>query len=74
MWLTRLALRYPISTFLIAITILVLGIVSFTQLPVDLTSQHHDSRREYYHVLFRSGADGHGAIGNRIHRTRCQFR
>ncbi len=36
MWLTRLALRYPISTFLIAVTILVLGIVSFMQLPVDL--------------------------------------
>jgi CzcA family heavy metal efflux pump len=36
MWLTRLALRYPISTFLIAITILVLGFVSFSQLPVDL--------------------------------------
>lgn len=36
MWLTRLALRYPISTFLFAITILVLGIVSFRQLPIDL--------------------------------------
>lgn len=36
MWLTRLALKYPISTFLFAITILVLGIVSFQQLPVDL--------------------------------------
>lgn len=36
MWLTRLALRYPISTFLIAVTILVLGIVSFLQLPIDL--------------------------------------
>jgi CzcA family heavy metal efflux pump len=36
MWLTRLALRYPISTFLIAVTILVLGIVSFSQLPIDL--------------------------------------
>jgi len=36
MWLTRLALRYPISTFLFAVTILVLGYVSFTQLPVDL--------------------------------------
>src|SRR5512142_937973 len=36
MWLTRLALRYPISTFLFAITILVLGFVSFRQLPVDL--------------------------------------
>jgi CzcA family heavy metal efflux pump len=36
MWLTRLALRYPISTFLFAVTILVLGVVSFQQLPVDL--------------------------------------
>jgi CzcA family heavy metal efflux pump len=36
MWLTRLALRYPISTFLLAMTILVFGIVSFSQLPVDL--------------------------------------
>jgi CzcA family heavy metal efflux pump len=36
MWLTRLALRYPISTFLFAMTILVFGLVSFTQLPVDL--------------------------------------
>ena len=36
MWLTRLALQYPISTFLFAITILVLGFVSFQQLPVDL--------------------------------------
>jgi CzcA family heavy metal efflux pump len=36
MWLTRLALRYPISTFLFAVTILVLGYVSFQQLPVDL--------------------------------------
>ncbi len=36
MWLTRLALRYPVSTFLIAVTLLVLGLVSFSQLPVDL--------------------------------------
>ena len=36
MWLTRLALRYPISTFLIAVTIVVLGIVSLQQLPIDL--------------------------------------
>ena len=36
MWLTRLALRYPISTFLIAITILTFGVVSFEQLPIDL--------------------------------------
>lgn len=36
MWLTRLALRYPISTFLFAMTLLVLGLVSLTQLPIDL--------------------------------------
>ncbi|HET6400425.1 MAG TPA: efflux RND transporter permease subunit [Candidatus Kapabacteria bacterium] len=36
MWITRLALKYPISTFLIAVTILVLGIVSLEQLPIDL--------------------------------------
>lgn len=36
MWLTRLALRYPISTFLFSLTIVVLGFVSFQQLPVDL--------------------------------------
>jgi len=36
MWLTRLALRYPISTFLFAMTILVLGFVSLQQLPIDL--------------------------------------
>jgi CzcA family heavy metal efflux pump len=36
MWLTRLALRYPISTFLFALTIVVLGYISFTQLPIDL--------------------------------------
>jgi CzcA family heavy metal efflux pump len=36
MWLTRLALRYPISTFLFAVTIVVLGFVSFQQLPIDL--------------------------------------
>ncbi|SRR5579883_402819 len=36
MWLTRLALKYPISTFLIGFTILVLGWVSLTQLPIDL--------------------------------------
>ncbi len=36
MWLTRLALRYPISTFLFAVTLLILGTVSFTQLPIDL--------------------------------------
>src|ERR1035437_3651045 len=36
MWLTRLALKYPISAFLIGFTILVLGVVSLMQLPVDL--------------------------------------
>ena len=36
MWLTRLALRYPITTFLLAVTILVLGVVSVSQLPIDL--------------------------------------
>ncbi|HEY3875051.1 MAG TPA: efflux RND transporter permease subunit [Candidatus Kapabacteria bacterium] len=36
MWLTRLALKYPISTILFGFTILVLGIVSLTQLPIDL--------------------------------------
>jgi len=36
MWLTRLALRYPISTFLFALTIMVLGLVSLQQLPIDL--------------------------------------
>jgi hydrophobe/amphiphile efflux-1 (HAE1) family protein len=36
MWLTRLALKYPISTFLIGFTILVLGWVSLSQLPIDL--------------------------------------
>ena len=36
MWLTRLALRYPISTMLFAITVLVIGVVSFSQLPIDL--------------------------------------
>lgn len=36
MWLTRLALKYPISTFLFAVTIVVLGFVSFQQLPIDL--------------------------------------
>jgi CzcA family heavy metal efflux pump len=36
MWLTRLALRYPISTFLFSVTIVVLGFVSLQQLPIDL--------------------------------------
>ena len=36
MWLTRLALKYPVSTFLFAITLMVLGYVAFTQLEVDM--------------------------------------
>ena len=36
MWLTRLSLKYPISTFMGAIAIFVLGIVSFFQLPIDM--------------------------------------
>jgi CzcA family heavy metal efflux pump len=36
MWLTRIALKYPISTFLISVLIVVLGLVSLTQLPIDL--------------------------------------
>lgn len=36
MWLTRLALKYPISTMMAAIAIFVLGLVSFMQLPIDM--------------------------------------
>ncbi len=36
MWLTRLALKYPISTLMGSIAILVLGLVSFLQLPIDM--------------------------------------
>lgn len=36
MWLTRLALKYPISTLMSSLAILVLGIVSFFQLPIDM--------------------------------------
>jgi len=36
MWLTRLALKYPISTLMASIAIFVLGIVSFYQLPIDM--------------------------------------
>lgn len=36
MWLTRLALRYPISTLLFALTLVVLGVVAFQQLQVDM--------------------------------------
>lgn len=36
MWLTRLALKYPITTLMASIAIFVLGIVSFGQLPIDM--------------------------------------
>lgn len=36
MWLTRLALKYPISTLMGAIAVFVLGLVSFLQLPIDM--------------------------------------
>ncbi len=36
MWLTRLALEYPITTMMAAIAIFVLGMVSFMQLPIDM--------------------------------------
>ena len=36
MWLTRLALKYPISTFMAALAVFVLGLVSFKQLPIDM--------------------------------------
>jgi len=36
MWLTRLALKYPISTLMASIAIFVLGLVSFIQLPIDM--------------------------------------
>lgn len=36
MWLTRLALKYPVTTFMAAIAIFVLGVVSFFQLPIDM--------------------------------------
>jgi CzcA family heavy metal efflux pump len=36
MWLTRLALKYPITTLMAAIAIFVLGLVSFSQLPIDM--------------------------------------
>ncbi|MDQ1265554.1 MAG: Efflux transporter permease subunit, partial [Bacteroidota bacterium] len=36
MWLTKLALRYPITTLMAAIAIFVLGFVSFVQLPIDM--------------------------------------
>ena len=36
MWLTRFALKYPITTFMVAIAVFVLGFVSLTQLPIDM--------------------------------------
>ncbi len=36
MWLTRLALKYPITTLMAAIAVFVLGFVSFMQLPIDM--------------------------------------
>ncbi|MDD5361221.1 MAG: efflux RND transporter permease subunit [Ignavibacteria bacterium] len=36
MWLTRLALKYPISTLMASLAMFVLGIVSFVQLPIDM--------------------------------------
>lgn len=36
MWLTRLALKYPVTTLMAALAILVLGLVSFMQLPIDM--------------------------------------
>ncbi len=36
MWLTRLALKYPISTLMGSIAVFVLGLVSFLQLPIDM--------------------------------------
>ena len=36
MWLTRLALKYPITTLMASIAIFVLGVVSLSQLPIDM--------------------------------------
>ena len=36
MWITRLALKYPITTVMCTLAIFVLGLVSFTQLPIDM--------------------------------------
>ena len=36
MWLTRLSLKYPITTLMASIAIFVLGLVSFGQLPIDM--------------------------------------
>lgn len=36
MWLTRISLKYPITTLMASIAIFVLGLVSFRQLPIDM--------------------------------------
>lgn len=36
MWLTRLALKYPVSTLLFSLMLVVLGVVAFQQLQVDM--------------------------------------
>jgi CzcA family heavy metal efflux pump len=36
MWLTKLALKYPITTLMASLAIFVLGLVSFFQLPIDM--------------------------------------
>ena len=36
MWLTRLALKYPITTLMASLAVFVLGLVSFRQLPIDM--------------------------------------
>ena len=36
MWLTRLALKYPVSTLMASLAVFVLGMVSFFQLPIDM--------------------------------------
>ena len=36
MWLTRLALKFPITTLMASIAVFVLGLVSFAQLPIDM--------------------------------------
>lgn len=36
MWLTRISLKYPITTLMASIAVFVLGLVSFKQLPIDM--------------------------------------
>ena len=36
MWITRLALKYPITTLMASIAVFVLGLVSLAQLPIDM--------------------------------------